>query len=53
LVSLALVAMTVSKIAGGAMGMYRLDSPLTFGVLALAGAYALAAILLRVSSRRR
>jgi hypothetical protein len=53
LVSLALVAMTVSKIAGGAMGMYPLDSPLTFGVLAMASAYALAAILLRVSSRRR
>ncbi|MGH2455729.1 MAG: hypothetical protein ACRDHD_05670 [Candidatus Limnocylindria bacterium] len=51
--SLALVAMTISKIAGDAMGMYRLDSPLTFAVLALAGAYALAAILLRLSSRSR
>lgn len=50
LVSLALVAMTISKIAGDAMGMYRLDSPLTFTVLALAGAYGLAAIALRLRS---
>lgn len=53
LVLLALVAMTVSKIAGGAMGMYRLDSPLTFAALALAGAYGVAAILLRLSGKRR
>jgi hypothetical protein len=53
LVLLALVATTVSKVAGGAMGMYRLDSPLTFALLALAGAYGLAAILLRLSGRSR
>jgi hypothetical protein len=53
LVLLVLVAMTVSKIAGGAMGMYRLDSPLTFAVLGLAGAYGLAAIALRLRSWSR
>jgi len=43
---LALVAMTVAKVVSGMMGMYRLDSPITFAALALAGAYAVAAVLL-------
>jgi hypothetical protein len=53
LVLLALVLMTASKVAGSAMGMYRLDSPLTFAMLALAGAYSVAEILLRLSGPRR
>jgi hypothetical protein len=52
LVLLALVAITVSKVASGLGGMYRLDSPLTFAALALAGAYGVAALLFRLPARR-
>jgi hypothetical protein len=52
LVLLALVAMTVSKVASGLGGMYRLDSPLTFAALALAGAYGVAALLFQLPARR-
>ncbi len=53
LVLLALVAMTVSKVASGLSGMNALDSPLTFAALALAGAYGVAGVLLQFRNMAR
>lgn len=43
-VLLAVVALTFTKATAGLVGMFQIDSPLTFAVLAAAAAYGLAAI---------
>lgn len=53
LILLAVVAMTVTKVAAATGGMYRLDSPLTFAALALAGVYGIAAVLYPLFGRLR
>lgn len=44
IVLLAFVALTMAKATAGLGGMYQLDSPLTFAVLAVAAAYAVVTV---------
>ena len=53
LIVLSLVALTAGKVIGNAMGMSRLDSPLTFAALALAAVYGITVIFLRLSATSR